>query len=345
MSCPRFGDDRSLDLVRSAGILLVLFALSPAAHGFNLLYDEATLRYWGNRYQVNVQRNFDDAILKKIAPEEQLALRGTRLEFPLADENPLAFYSDPKERTIYLPVQSIKFLDDLCIAHAWLLRKNFSIESIYYYVGILKYKRLGSFPGGQYPPPLVVLQIADDALKDDWVDEVSQKLLASAMVFIMAHEFGHVYYHHSPPDVQRKEWEADAFGLEIFRRLGTVPAGMSVYFGAATYLAKHPGDFPSDAEWQAFLSGQSHPFTADRLHSIAAMLRQRSEDFARSEPRFEQAVSRVAAIATDIVGIARIQEDVEFSRAFKQACNNLDLQFLLSHRQPGEPIIPTPPRK
>jgi len=218
-------------------------------------------------------------------------------------------------------------------------------------MGILRYKQPESFPGKRYPSSLVALQIPNDALKDKWVDDVSKKLLSSAMVFIMAHEFGHIHnniyndYSRKSITFQDKEREADGFALENFRRLGTVPAGMSIYFGAATYLANHPGDFSSDAEWKADLRKKSHPFTADRLHSIAAMLRQRPEDFARSEPQPTQAVRHVASIATDIDGIARIQEDAEFSRAFRKACNNLDLQSLLRPRRPGEPIILTPPRK
>jgi len=328
-------------------LFLLFWALPLAAHGSVFLYDEDTLKSWKNRYQENAQWNFDNAILKKLAPKEQLELRGVRLEFPLAEENPLEFYSIPVKRTIYLPVQSIKFLDDLCIANAWLLRNNFSVESIYYYIGIRSYRRPESFPGGRYPRPLVALQIPDNALKDPWVDDVSQKLLKSALVFIMGHELGHLYYHHAPdsPDPQKQEREADTFALEVFRRLGTVPAGMSIYFTVATYLTKHPGDFSNDAQWQAFIRRQSHPFTPARLHSVAAGLRQRPEDFAKSEPRFEQAVRAVAAIANDIDGIARIQEDADFSRAFAHACNKLDLQILLKPRRPGEPLMPSSSQK
>ena len=48
-----------------------------------------------------------------------------------------------------LPALSLKFLDDLCTAYAWLQIKGYSLETVSEYTAILKY---GRPPPGGFPP-------------------------------------------------------------------------------------------------------------------------------------------------------------------------------------------------
>lgn len=324
-------------------ILLMLIPLAVSASKFSNLYDESTLSYWQGRYPKNVKYNFYEVILKALTPAERQSLGQVELRFPLIlKDNPLGFYADSQNRILYMPIMGIKFLDDLSIANAWLVRNGFTMDSVYFYISMMKYNDPSRFPGGRYPPPLKALHVPADAYKTDpWVDDVSQKILKSALVFIMAHELGHLYYNHNPrafAQSQKNEREADAFATEILRRIGVVPAGITVYFLAATYLSSNPGDFASDAKWRAFLRGNSHPFTAERLHTLASMLRERPGDFARTEPNYQASLTRVKDVAKEIDGIARIQEDTEFQRAMSRFTRNPDLS-ILKLRRPGQPLI------
>lgn len=349
-------------ITRWIGVFLLLCIPSMPAQAV-LLYDAATLSSWekghpkgdqGTREEA-AQANLNDFILKKLTPKEMDLVRGVRLKFhPLYDENPLQSTSDAAERTIYLPVQTIKFYDELCIAAAWLLKREhgYSVESIAYYMSILKYKPEAL----KYKPesillltPRKALQIPDDALNDPEVDKSSQILFNYGLMFIMAHEVGHIRYQHKKQTdfikAQDQERQADNFAIEIFRRQRTVPP-IFIYFLAATYYSANPGDFKSDAEWRDYITRkEDHPFTADRLHSLASELRKRPEEFSSKEP--EKAVVR--DIATRIDGIARILEDAEFQRAvtdlFTPASNILDVKTLLRPRRVGEPIIPIAPQK
>ena len=329
-------------ITRWTVVVLLLFIL-PLPTQAVLLYNEAALESWAKgtpkggkeTRQEAVKGNLDDFILKRLTPQERDSVRGVQLKFPLYHEDPLQFYSIPGDRTIYLPVQSIKFYDELCIAAAWLLHKNYSLESIGYYMSMFKYK-----PGANFPPPLKALQIPDNALKDPWVDEYSLMLFNYGVVFIMAHELGHIVYHHTrQTDViksQDQERQADNFAIDIFRRQRTVPP-IFVYFQAATFYTKNPGDFSSDAEWRTYMNRkQDHPFTADRLHSLAAELRNQPEVFSAKDP--EKTVRMVRGIATQIDGIARILEDGEFQRVVTKACRTLDMDTLFRPRRVGEPI-------
>jgi len=322
------------------GVILLLVTLPLPAQAV-LLYDQETLESWpqgipgdgqGTREEA-LRANLNDFILMKLTTQEMESVRGVQIKYPPYNENPLQFYSIPLERTIYLPVQSIKFYDELCTAMAWLDRHNYSLESIGYYMSMFKYN-----PGATLPPPLKALQIPDDALKDPWVDNVSGRLFNYGMLFIMAHELGHIRYQHSKQDIdfvrsQEQEKEADNFALEIFRRQRTFPP-VFVYFQAATFYTENPGDFTSDAGWRAHVLKESHPFTADRLHSFAAELRNRPEQFSQNE----RDKARVRSSANQIDGIARILEDAEFQKAVTKACKNLDVKTLLKPRRVGEPI-------
>ena len=50
------------------------------------------------------------------------------------------------------------------------------------------------------------------------------------------------------------------FAIDIFRRQRTVPP-IFVYFQAATFYTKNPGDFSSDAEWRTYMNQKQEKIT------------------------------------------------------------------------------------
>jgi hypothetical protein len=213
---------------------------------------------------------------------------------------------------------------------------------------MLKYRKPEDFPGGKYPTPLKALHIPSDALQDGWVNEFSKQNFSSAVTFILGHELGHIYYQHNPlsaAQCQQNEMQADAFACNLFGRIGVPPLGMTVYFLAATYLSNNPGDFPNKEAWQQFLEKTTHPFTAERLQSLASFMRANAQDFVKHEGNRKEAIKSIYYVADQIDGICRIQEDTEFQRIFTRFCRTLEVSVLRPRRS-GDPLIPLvqPPR-
>lgn len=169
-------------------LLLLLMSTAAPAKDLSGLYDPATLSYWQTRYPVSTRKIFDQVILPVLAVEEKQRLSGVQLDFPLHAEGdskgqPLAFYRPVDQSRVVMPIFSLKFLDDLCTAYAWLQVKGYSLETISDYTAMLKYK---DFPAGRYPQPLKALHIPDDALKDKEVDELALGLRHSQNLYSAA---------------------------------------------------------------------------------------------------------------------------------------------------------------
>ena len=171
---------------------------------------------------------FNQVILPVLTGEEKQRLSGVQLDFPLHAEGdskgqPLAFYHPVDQSLVVMPIFSLKFLDDLCTAYAWLQVKGYSLETISDYTAMLKYK---DFPAGSYPQPLKALHIPDDALKDKEVDELALGHFVTARTFILLHELGHVYYRHRATTAEqsrRNEEQADAFAAQVMGRTPLPP--------------------------------------------------------------------------------------------------------------------------
>jgi hypothetical protein len=87
--------------------------------------------------------------------DKQVALKQARLQFPTLspDGSLLNFYADSRRGIVYLPIHSLLLLEDACIAYAWLYHNDFSAITINEYASMLKHRRPGDFPGGDFPPP------------------------------------------------------------------------------------------------------------------------------------------------------------------------------------------------
>lgn len=259
-------------------LLLLLMSTATPAKDLSSLYDLDTLAYWQTRYPVSTRKIFDQVILPVLTGEEKQRLSGVQLDFPLHAEGdskgqPLAFYHPVDQSLVVMPIFSLKFLDDLCTAYAWLQVKGYSLETISDYTAMLKYK---DFPAGSYPQPLKALHIPDDALKDKEVDELALGHFVTARTFILLHELGHVYYHHRATTAEqsrRNEEQADAFAAQVMGRTPLPPLGMLVFFLADAHWADYRVSFRSDAEWEEHLRRYgAHPLSGQRLHALAARL-------------------------------------------------------------------------
>jgi hypothetical protein len=248
------------------GLLAFFGSLSMAiAADLSTLYDRSTLEYWGERYKRSTNKILDEVIWPVLKSKERGALSSRpSLVFPLyaegeARQHPLNFYADSKRNTISLPVFSLKFLDDLCTAYAWLQVKGYSLETVSEYTAILFY---GKPLSGGFPPPLKALGIPEDALKDSQVDELALGHFVTARTFVLLHELGHILRHHyrepsSRDESVHNEQEADRFAAEVMQRTPLPPLGMLVWFFA-------------DAHWSGFPPQRgTHPLSGERVRALA----------------------------------------------------------------------------
>jgi hypothetical protein len=229
------------------------------------LYDQRTLVYWGAKYEISTRKILDQVIRPALLTDEKQAIGDTRLEFPIYPmpqmmATPFAFYSDPSGPTVVFPIVSLKFLDDLCTAYAWLQIHGYSLETISDYVAMLKYQ---TFSPGATPKPLPALGIPANAQKEKEVDELALGHFVTARAFILAHELGHLRYHHAGSSIAR-ERQADAFAAEVMERTPLPMLGALVFFLADAHLADYPP--PRDA---------THPMSAERLHALAGHISDR----------------------------------------------------------------------
>lgn len=244
-------------------LVSLLWLSTASAAGLAGLYPRTTLEHWKPRYERSTHRILHELIWPALLSEEKRRLGGSplRLDFPLQPEGAqqfLAFYVPPSEDRIVLPVQSLKFLDDLSTAYSWLQLHGYGLETVSEYTAILRY---GEAPPGGFPPPLPALGIPPDALEEPEVDELALGHFVTARTFILLHELGHLLgrsHPRTPEETLRGEIRADRFAVEVMRRIGLPPLGMLVFFLADAHWA----DFPASPE-------DTHPLSGARVRALA----------------------------------------------------------------------------
>jgi hypothetical protein len=322
------------------GVFLALSVIAPGVRAGELsnLYDQAELVREQPRLSSRVRAIFE-VFRQDLAPEERRALADLQLAFPLVDrQDPFAVFS--RGRTVTLSVHSLKFLEDLCLAYAWMHVKGYSPETIDLYIAILRYRTAKDLGVRRAPPPLKALRIPANALDDPAVDGLSLRFRNSAFAFILAHELGHVYHRHPgyAPGVPRRqargnEEEADRFALELMRRSRTIPMGAVLFFQATMYYFPNRGDFPNEQAWLAYLDTEAtHPLNSHRLRALSERLDRAAADFGRG-PGDKAAVQ---FIASGVLKIAEALDDAGLQRLMAAKASIADLSSL-DLRRPKRP--------
>jgi hypothetical protein len=273
-------------IILLSSIYLGLATSTVAANSFAYMYDIRHLQREKPRYEQRIGELYR-IITPLISAQERQHLAGVRLEIPLVGAQsgtPLDFYTMGQvgRATVFMPVLSLLFLEDLATAFAWLQRHDYSLETVEEYVTMLRYKKASDFPGGRYPPPLQALHIPPEAMSNERVKTLALALRNEAYAFILLHELGHVMYRHpgyngvSRALTRQHETEADRFALTVLERADTIPMGVILWFMAQVNAMPSKGQLlaekvvKSDTEWQEYLNTQAtHPLTVERLSAIA----------------------------------------------------------------------------
>jgi len=277
---------------------LVCSTAGPAlAVDLSSAYSEQELRSWQPKYS-DTTNQLLGALLGQLSgqpavltAEERKNLSGLKLRFPMPSEqngpeaqyrgDPLMFYSRVSPPEVVLPVLSLKFFSDVCLAYVWLNAKGYEPASPTIYMKLVKYNRPARFPHGRYPPLLQAVGIPGEARKDGDIEQRYFETFNHLRTFLLLHELGHVYHRDDPSagDRQKREVDADAFALEVFRRLKSPPLGATIYFTAAANLQLNRADFSTEAQWKAYLEKLSHPANEYRLQQASQYMRRNLDAF------------------------------------------------------------------
>lgn len=294
------------------------FNASVFAQNYTNMYSRSTLQKAYETYSNNLQEVWEHDLKGRLVTQERRAAAGVSLVLPAVGQHryPLDFYADSRSKRVTIPIMSVKFFDEICIAMAWMERNGCNMMLVSDYVGMLRYKDNNSFPGGRYPDPLSALGIPGDALDDHYVNDVSGKALKSGIYFLMAHELAHVLYGHrgyggiTAKQAQRQEIEADNFALNLMRRISVPPVGITIFFMIASRFESAPGDFGSMSAYESYLQEKAtHPLTSARLISIADYIRDNAHDFTRGQQQPAQWYPRIISISEDIRNIGLTLND------------------------------------
>ena len=305
-------------------------------------YTATNLSAWRGRIEADLRWNFDTALLGTLSRAQRARLGSVELALPLHGpgemrRHPMAFASGGGK--VVLPMISLRFLTDIAIASAYLAETGYNLETISDYALMLKYQ---VFPGRRpsLPPPLEALMIPADHMSRPWVQNTAEKLQKSALIWIMAHEVGHLFYHHpgygpgvSRVEAQHNEMEADRFADDMMRRIGIPPIGMASVFLVMAHLTLDRGDFASDERWDEYRRFEAtHPVTAERLKNMAQRMLEEPEAYLWREPNPEAAIPVLRASANMILKIAETLSSADIQRLITLRARDLSLDALRPRR-------------
>lgn len=259
--------------------LVVLVSAPPAAAG--VMYGAQELAAERGRIEARVRELHERVAL--FLPAEARALARVPIQVPdaAADGDPMGFraYAD----RVVLPLEGLKFIEDLTMAYAWRFQAGRSLEPFDEYLAMIRWKARADWPGGRYLPPLEALGAPPRIWeRDPAVGRLGTGFRNEAWAFILAHELAHVHLAHAgrtrdAATSRRFERDADRFALDLLERAGTVPMGAILYFQATAAFYASRADVPTDAAWDRWKRTEAtHPTNPDRLAAIARHLRGRA---------------------------------------------------------------------
>lgn len=292
------------------------------------LYGNTELQEIGNRYRPNLVGMWEEDFLSQLTSEERLPAGNVTLKLPLLGvaRYPLEFYSNPPTQEVFLPIASVKFIDDLAVAYAYYEKMRCDLGTVSDYAAALRFQPQNA--GGS---PLDALGVPREALKDRYVDDVAQKILKSIVYFVAAHEYGHVMYRHggygamTAELAQLQEVQADTFALRIMARIGVAPLALTFFFLIASRLEATPGDFPSLVDYERYLRQQAtHPVSSLRIFRVAEGIEGHTNAFARLQADRASWEKRLQREAQELREIASTLDDRKMRQFLAERAKTAD---------------------
>lgn len=282
------------------------WAQCPPAYDWSGFYPPASLDRVTQRTAPGLRSNFDQVMLPQLTDQERRVLRGAMLDLGQREDarHPMNFYAAQGGRVV-LPLSSVKMVSDLTVAVAWLNRHRLPEKKVFDYTAMLAFR--GPTPDGVRALPLAALGVPDNALDSPEVEGLFQKLYGDAMVFIMAHELGHLFHGHSAnvslDQSRQQESEADAFAVELMARMHAPPVGIVFYFNMVA-----PFECPARS---------THPMSGTRIERLAAALRANGPLFVQDKPSPQHELMLLESVIQGLGQVARLLDDPDIREAMR----------------------------
>lgn len=264
------------------------------------LYTQADIERVRTRAAPTIESSLRNGIIANLPRADRPRAAQIQLAFPEKGEHPMAFFSDPANGVVYMPLESIRFFDDISTLRAWFLGKNCQQDYIQSY--------FNSFLRKQQPLSSPLRAFAIDrnvALGDAYTNSTSDRLYSSGLLYILGHEVGHVMLGHQPglsaALSRQQEIEADAFAMDHFARVGAMPIGALIYYLAAWWRDPVGED----------VARGSHPVSAERIRVMAERMLQNPADFSHAEADGPEGQAIVRQVAGLLLGLAETVADEE----------------------------------
>jgi hypothetical protein len=277
------------------------------------------------RYDAYLRDMLFNSLLARLPPSLRAPLGEVRLEMPAewpaglggnAPDFVLNAGSLARTRQVILPIRTVLWLDEYAGLTAEMERRDCDGRTILPLLYAHMLTRVA--PGAPRPPgPFAAFGLDDAIYADARVKDTSNKLFATALFFLLAHELGHIAAGPLPPatgyDAQQRERDADRYALDAMAQVGLMPWGLVMLF---TALAVMEG-------------GQTtHPMSGSRVEAAARAVEARPRAFvdrterdpAAWEPRvlqLMQEIRRAIPLADDPAaraGIARTAGGASFAQ-------------------------------
>jgi hypothetical protein len=313
-----------LALLFLLGGLNVAHAQCAPPFNWSGFYPPAALDRVAQRTIPGLRSNFEQVLLPRLTDRERQKLGGISLDLSQREyaEHPLNFYAATGGKVV-LPLSSVKLVSDLSLALAWYNRNRRPEQRVFDYAAMLAFR--GPAPDGVKALPLTALGVPDSADNDPAVESLFQKLFGTTMVFIMAHETGHLFHGHranvGEARSRQQEGEADAFAVEMMARMGAPPIGISFYFMMAA---------PFECADRS-----THPLSGERITRLAAALRDNAPLFARDKPSPQQERQLVESIALELGKVAKLVDDPDIRESMRLAGLSSKVADFAAATRPG----------
>ena len=299
------------------------------------VYSDATLERERPRLKRAVTRIYNLGIKPSLTARERDGLGRVAFEFPMPqpDDDVLNFYAGRVDGTakVIFPLQSLKMIEDLATAFAWLYDEKRGFGPIDVYFAMLQRKPFDAWGRARRPNILEALGVPKNILKNKAVDRLSLSLRNEAIAFITVHELGHVLFRHkgvnqiTPAQARADEVQSDAFALDVLGRTGTPPLGAVIFFQAQIFSLPHRGEFKTRAAWSKYLeTASTHPLSVDRINAMARMI---AGPLARRRPN-ERAVWQ--GIGLKLRQVADTLADIELHNCMVKVAERAPVSLLKS---------------
>jgi hypothetical protein len=261
--------------------LFLVCTLPCQAAELSDMYPRSALEADAQRLETAVRKIYTLGLVPTLTAGERDELGEVTFHFPMpeAGDDPLNFYAyrgEDGKAHVVMPVLSLKAVEDMTTAYAWVQVNGLRHSTIDLYYAMLRHRPAAKFPGGRYPDVLSALAIPPKAYEQAGVDTLSLSLRNEAIAFILTHELGHVLFRHkgygeiTKAQARADEVQSDRFALDVLARSATPPLGAVLYFQAQVYRFRHRGEFDSAQAWDDYLMTVStHPMTVSRLQAMA----------------------------------------------------------------------------